>query len=237
MCVCIACKVSNLSMEFDEMADHNPSPKKLQGKAAIITGGASAIGATTTRVFNEQGARFVVIADVQDELGKEVASSIGSHSCSYVHCDVSMEEQVEALVRTTVGAYGRLDVMFCNAGVFSFSDTKQGILELDLDSQDKLFAVNVQGVAAGVKRSGRAMVAGGGNRSIICTASIGAEIGTDSFTDYTMSKHAVLGLVLSASRQLGKNEITSELRVSGSGGDADALPDFQDGEGRGGEDV
>ena len=67
---------------------------KLAGKVAIVTGGASGIGKATTHLFSDQGARMVVIADIQDQLGKQVATSIGAEKCSYVHCDVADEEQV-----------------------------------------------------------------------------------------------------------------------------------------------
>ncbi|PNX88664.1 short-chain alcohol dehydrogenase, partial [Trifolium pratense] len=80
---------------------------RLAGKVAIVTGGASGIGKETVHVFAEQGARMVVIADIQDELGKQVAESIGTHRCTYIHCDVVDEDQVKNLVQSTVDAYGQ----------------------------------------------------------------------------------------------------------------------------------
>ena len=71
------------------------SNKKLQGKVAIITGGASGIGEATAHLFAQHGARMVVIADIQDQLGHQVAASIGIDKCQYVHCDVSDEDQVK----------------------------------------------------------------------------------------------------------------------------------------------
>ncbi|KAF8390275.1 hypothetical protein HHK36_024800 [Tetracentron sinense] len=183
------------------MRDSNVS-KRLDGKVVIITGGASGIGEATAHLFANNGTRAVVIADIQDRLGQRVATSIGLHRCSYIHCDVTDEEQVKSLVEHTVQSYGRLDIMFSNAGVPS--PTNQTILELSLISLDNLFAVNVRGMAACVKHAARAMVDGGVKGSIVCTASVAASFGSNRWTDYCMSKHAVVGLVRSASRQLGE---------------------------------
>ena len=86
------------------MADFTSSNNKLQGKVAIITGGASGMGEATAREFATHGARAIVIADVQDEKGQNAAVSIGSNICTYVHWDVSDEEQVKNLVESTVKA-------------------------------------------------------------------------------------------------------------------------------------
>ncbi|XP_040367364.1 (-)-isopiperitenol/(-)-carveol dehydrogenase, mitochondrial [Rosa chinensis] len=174
--------------------------QKLHGKVAIITGAASGIGAVTARHFADHGARVVVIADVQDAKGREVAASIGSHRCTYVHCDVTDEDQVKSLVDSTVELYGQLDVMYSNAGITAAS--VQTVMELDLSWFDKVMAVNARGMAACVKHAARAMVGKRVRGSIVCTASCVAEWGTESATDYTISKHAVLGLVRSASVQL-----------------------------------
>ncbi|KAM0971859.1 hypothetical protein FF1_019725 [Malus domestica] len=176
------------------------TPKKLNGKVAIVTGAASGIGAVTARHFAEQGALAVVIADVQDSKGRELASSIGTNRCTYIHCDVTDEEQVRSLVDSTVHLYGRLDIMFSNAGIVSGSH--QTVLDLDLKLYDRVMAVNSRGMAACVKHAARVMIEGQVRGSIVCTASLTAESGTEFATDYTMSKHAVLGLVRSASKQL-----------------------------------
>ncbi|KAI7753127.1 hypothetical protein M8C21_023404, partial [Ambrosia artemisiifolia] len=133
----------------------NPPPLKLAGKITIITGGASGIGEATARLFANHGA-FVVIADIQDEQGQQVANSIGSNHCTYIHCDISDEQQVIATVNFTVKTYGRLDIMFSNAGVVSTS--KQTVLDLDLTEFDALFNINARGTAACVKHAARAMV-------------------------------------------------------------------------------
>lgn len=174
--------------------------KKLEGKVAIITGGAGGIGEAAARQFIKHSARAVIIADVQDERGKQLAQSIHPDRCFYAHCDVTNEDHIKSLVETTVHTYGQLDIMFSNAGLL-FSD--QTILDLDFSQYESLFAVNVRGMAASVKHAARSMVEKKVKGSIICTASVVGSIGTPMNTDYTMSKHAVLGLMRCASKQLG----------------------------------
>ncbi|KAL4284994.1 hypothetical protein GQ457_16G031290 [Hibiscus cannabinus] len=110
------------------------SNSKLEDKVAIITGGASGIGKATAYVFADHGARMVVIADIQDELGEQVAAAIGSEKCRYIHCEVTDEEQVKATVEWTVQNYGQLDVMFSNAGIARSkkrnSNSDQNVLDL-----------------------------------------------------------------------------------------------------------
>lgn len=178
---------------------------KVQEKVAIVTGGASGIGEATVLLFAENGARAVVIADVQEERGQKLAESIGSDRSTFIHCDVTDEKQVKSLVESTVALYGHLDIMFCNGGTLSFD--KQTVVDFDLDMYEKLFAVNVRGVAASVKHAARAMLEGGRKGSIICTASVAANTGGSIHTDYVMSKCPVLGLVKSASYQLGEHGI------------------------------
>ncbi|WJX25565.1 hypothetical protein P8452_14593 [Trifolium repens] len=178
---------------------------RLSGKIAIVTGGASGIGEATVRVFANEGVRVVVIADIQDELGNQVAASIGNQRCIYVHCDVADEDQVQNLIESTVNTYGQVDIMFSNAGIIS--PTSQTLMELDMSQLDRLFSVNVRGMALCVKHAARAMVEGHVRGSIVCTCSVSSSQGGATSTDYTMSKHAVLGLMRAASVQLATHGI------------------------------
>ncbi|KAJ8753608.1 hypothetical protein K2173_022849 [Erythroxylum novogranatense] len=188
------------------MAATNTSKNKLQDKVAIITGGAGGIGEATALLFAEYGARVVVIADIQDEKGQNLANSIGAHRSTYIHCDITDESQVKSLVETTVQLYGCLDIMFCNAGTATLN-LLQIVTDFDFDSYEKVLAVNVRGTVASVKHAARAMMEGGQKGSIICTASLAASIGLEKSTDYVMLKCAVLGLMKSASMQLGGHGI------------------------------
>lgn len=172
---------------------------RLKDKVAIITGAASGIGEAAARLFVENGA-FVVIADIQDELGDQVVSSIGPDKASYIHCDVTDEKQVEEAVAYALYKYGTLDIVYSNAGIIG---SMRPILDIDMNEFENMIDVNVCGGAAMIKHAGRAMVARKIRGSIICTASATAIRGGIGPIDYTTSKHAILGLVHSASFELG----------------------------------
>ncbi|KAG1326129.1 short-chain dehydrogenase reductase 3b-like [Cocos nucifera] len=179
------------------------SKPRLEGKVAIITGAASGIGEATARLFASNGAT-VVIADIQDELGNAVAASISPGKCSYKHCDVSDEKEVEETVNHVLRTHGRLDIMFSNAGVLG---TAAPIMDVDMRELDRVMAVNVRGTAAAIKHAARAMVARGTRGTIICTASVTSCRGGLGPAAYTASKHAVLGLVRAAAGELGQHGI------------------------------
>lgn len=109
---------------------------------ALITGGASGIGKRTAEVFAEHGAK-VVIADIQDEVGDSVVQSIGPSICSYVHCDVTDEKQVKNAVDKAVETYGKLDIMFNNAGIAD--PNKPRIIDNDKADFERVLSVNVTG--------------------------------------------------------------------------------------------
>ncbi|THF99898.1 hypothetical protein TEA_019496 [Camellia sinensis var. sinensis] len=91
------------------------SAQRLQGKVAVITGGASGIGETTTRLFVRHGAK-VIVADVQDDLGHSLCADINSQeSVSFVHCDVTNESDIQNAVDIAITKHGKLDIMFNNA--------------------------------------------------------------------------------------------------------------------------
>ncbi|KAG9137969.1 hypothetical protein Leryth_022455 [Lithospermum erythrorhizon] len=163
------------------MAEIFSSKKKLDGKVAIITGGASGIGEATTRLFATNGIRGVVIADIQE--GERVVESIGSNICSYFHCDVTDEEQVKSMVEFTISSYGQLDIMFSNSDIFN---TSQTILDLDLSLLDCTYSINARGMVACVKHSARVMVDRKIKGSIICRASVTGSMGGEKSTDYFM---------------------------------------------------
>ncbi|MCO5592476.1 hypothetical protein L7F22_046479 [Adiantum nelumboides] len=89
---------------------------RLEGKVAFITGGASGIGEASVRLFVANGAR-VVVADIQVEKGTSLASELGNHVAAFKHCDVTQERDMEALVAFAIEHWGKLDIMFNNAGV------------------------------------------------------------------------------------------------------------------------
>ncbi|TYJ50609.1 hypothetical protein E1A91_A01G220200v1 [Gossypium mustelinum] len=88
--------------------------KRLDGKVALITSGASGLGECSARLFLKHGAK-VLIADIQDELGHSLCKELGNENFSYVHCDVTCESDVENAINLAVSKYGKLDIMFNNA--------------------------------------------------------------------------------------------------------------------------
>uniref|UniRef100_A0A7N0VIA8 Short-chain dehydrogenase reductase 3b-like n=1 Tax=Kalanchoe fedtschenkoi TaxID=63787 RepID=A0A7N0VIA8_KALFE len=179
------------------------SKMRLEGKVILVTGAASGIGEEAVRLFADNGAS-VVAADIQDDLGRRVVASIGTQKVCFFHCDVRDEKQVEAAVKHAVEEYGGLDVLFSNAGIIG---PLTGVLELDIDGLDNVLATNVRGVAATVKHAARSMVARNVRGSIICTTSVAASLGGAGPHAYTVSKHAIVGLVRSACSELGAHGI------------------------------
>ncbi|CAM0907267.1 unnamed protein product [Alopecurus aequalis] len=175
--------------------------EKLAGKVAVITGAASGIGKATAAEFVRNGAK-VVLADVQDNLGHAVAAELGGpDTACYARCDVTDEAQVAAAVDLAVARHGRLDVMFNNAGITGGSYAGGPIESMDMADFDRVMAVNLRGVAAGIKHAARAMVPRGVG-CILCTSSTAGALGGSGPHAYSVSKAAVVGMVRSAAAEL-----------------------------------
>jgi len=174
---------------------------QLEGKIAVITGGASGIGEGTVRKFIESGAR-VVISDVQDARGEKLAEELGRNA-SFYHTDVGQEEEVRAAVGYAVQKWGRLDVMFNNAG---FGGVSGSILDTDMAAYDTTMAVLLRGVVLGMKHAGRVMKEQGSG-SIISTSSVaGVGIGYGPHV-YSAAKAAIIHLTKSVANELGESGV------------------------------
>ncbi|XP_010264499.1 PREDICTED: short-chain dehydrogenase reductase 2a-like isoform X2 [Nelumbo nucifera] len=174
---------------------------ELEGKVAIVTGGARGIGEATVRLFARHGAK-VVIADVEDEIGIALSNSLAP-CVTYIHCDVSLEEDVENLINSTVSWHGRLDILFNNAGVLGNQSKHKSIIDFDAEEFDRVMRVNVRGVALGMKYAARVMVPRGSG-CIISTASVAGVMGGLGPHAYTASKHAIVGLTKNTACELGR---------------------------------
>ena len=166
---------------------------RLQGKVALITGGAGGMGRVASLLFAAEGAG-VVLTDLNDELGEATASEIiqAGGQALYVHADVSREADAEAMVGAAVDRFGKLDILYNNSGVMLPADGS--VHTTDESVWDLTLAVNVKGVAFGCKYGVPAMLASGGG-SIINVASFVAWLGAaTSQTAYTASKGAVLAM-------------------------------------------
>ncbi|KAE8689937.1 Secoisolariciresinol dehydrogenase [Hibiscus syriacus] len=175
--------------------------KRLEGKVALITGGASGIGESTTRVFIKHGAK-VLVADIQDELGQSLCKHLGTpETISYIHCDVTSESDVQNAVDLAVSKYGKLDIMFNNAGISG--DPEPSAVASNIHNFKRVFDVNVLGGFLGAKHAARVMVPAK-KGCILFTASIVSKIYMGLSHAYTTSKHAVVGLTESLAVELGE---------------------------------
>lgn len=174
---------------------------ELNGKVAVITGGASGIGERSVRLFVEEGAR-VVIADMQAERGQALARELGD-SAAFALVEVRNEEQVKAAVDLAVQRWGRLDCIFNNAG---FGGVLGPIAEIPVDEFDMTFDVLVRGVFLGIKHAAPIMTRQGSG-SIINTGSIAGLRAGYSPHPYAAAKAAVIHLTKSVAMELGEHNI------------------------------
>jgi len=174
---------------------------RLDGKVAIITGGSSGIGEASARLFHAEGARLV-IADIRDGRGEALARELGPRA-SYVHCDVSVEADVETAVGSAVARFGGLDVMFNNAGI---AGAVGGVEDVTVEAFDRTLAVNLRGVFLGVKHAAPALRRRG-HGSIINTASVaGIRTGYGNHV-YSAAKAGVIQFTRSVAMELGEQGI------------------------------
>jgi NAD(P)-dependent dehydrogenase (short-subunit alcohol dehydrogenase family) len=174
---------------------------RLDGKVAVITGGASGIGEATVRLFAGEGAR-VVIADVQDERGRRLAGELGPRAV-YARTDVREETQVAAAIAGAARRFGRLDCLFNNAGAAGVSG---GIATIPVEGFDDTMALLVRAVLLGMKHAAPIMQAQGSG-SIISTASIAGLRGGWGPHVYSAAKAAVIQLTRSVALELAPHGV------------------------------
>jgi 3alpha(or 20beta)-hydroxysteroid dehydrogenase len=164
---------------------------RLDGKIALITGGARGMGAAEAQLFVEAGAT-VFITDVDDAEGARVATGIGAN-CHYLHQDVAKEDDWASVVSQIEGSQGRIDVLVNNAGIFRV----MGTLKTSLTDWEQLVAINQTGTFLGMK----AVIPGMKTQrsgSIINLSSIAGLAGTPRAPAYAATKWAVRGMTKSA---------------------------------------
>jgi NAD(P)-dependent dehydrogenase (short-subunit alcohol dehydrogenase family) len=172
---------------------------RLDGKVAVITGAASGIGRRTAEVFAEEGAR-VVIADRDDERGRRVAEALGVQA-SFIRTDVAIGADISAAVEHAVQRFGRLDIMYNNAG---FGGARDGIAELTEEGWDATMAVLLRAVFLGMKYAAAVMKP---QRSgvILSTASVaGLTTAWSTPHIYNTAKAAVIQLTKSVALEFGE---------------------------------
>jgi NAD(P)-dependent dehydrogenase (short-subunit alcohol dehydrogenase family) len=175
--------------------------ERLKDKTAIITGGASGIGAASARLFVEEGAR-VLIADTQTDRGQALAKDLGD-AAAFHQVDVTREDDIRAVVEDAVKRWDRLDCIFNNAG---FGGALGSIETTTVEEFDITFDVLLKGVFLGIKHAAPVMRAAG-RGSIISTASVAGLKTGESPHLYSVAKAAVIHLTRSVALELGEHGV------------------------------
>ncbi len=173
---------------------------ELDGKVALITGGARGQGAAEGALFAREGAT-VVLADVLDEAGEAAAGAIAR--AEYAHLDVTSEADWDRVVADVVARHGRLDIVVNNAGIL----LNGKLVNQSLDGWNRIVAINQTGVFLGIRAAGRAMIEAGNGGSIINISSVAGLEGIFGTGAYSATKWAVRGMTKVAAKELGRHGI------------------------------
>lgn len=171
---------------------------RLDGKVALITGGARGMGASEAQLFLDEGAK-VIITDILDDAGKETAKRLSPDGsrCIYLHHDVTKESDWETVLKDALAAFGQIDVLVNNAGIFE----RGTVMDTSLADFERTMSINVTGVFLGMKTVAPHMVQRQ-NGSIINISSVAGLNGTPGFLAYGASKWAVRGMTKGVAKEL-----------------------------------
>jgi len=173
---------------------------RLKGKVAIITGAASGISRATAELFAAEGAR-VMCADIQADAVQETTRRAG-HGAIASTVDVTQPQDIERMVAETVAAFGRLDVMYANAGIAEATNA----IDMSMEQWNRMIAINLTSVWLSAKYALPHMIAAGGG-SIINQSSTAGLIGIPDIPHYSAAKTGVVGLTRQIAAQYGPQNI------------------------------
>ncbi len=180
------------------------SMSRFTGRVAIVTGAAGGIGLAACERFAAEGASVVAVDLATSDLSAAVAAAESAGGAALaVGADVTKSDEVAGYVQAAMDNFGRVDVLFNNAGI---EGTYAPMTEYTEESFDQVIAVNVRGVWLGIKHAAPAMIAGGGG-AIVNTASVAGLFGARGISAYSASKHAVAGLTKSAALELAASGV------------------------------
>ncbi len=181
-------------------------PETLEGKVALVTGGASGIGRATALTFAREGAKLI-IADMNEDGGQQTVHMITEKGgdATFVQVDVTSATEVEAMISKTVETYGRLDCAHNNAGISS-GGQRAFTADYPEDRWHQVLAINLTGVWLCMKYEIPQMLQQGGG-AIVNTASVAGLVGLPYASAYVASKHGVVGLTKTAALEYAKSGI------------------------------
>ena len=183
---------------------------RLEGRVAAITGAASGIGEATARRFVEEGAS-VMLGDIQEDLGESLAAELGD-AAEFRRCDVTVEEDVAALVDAAVDAFGALDIMMNNAGIVG---ARGPIAEIPAEEFKFTMDVHLTGTFYGMKHAARVMQPRGSGSIISLASTAGVQGGLGPHV-YAAAKHAIVGLTKNVAAELCRSGIRVNCLAPGS---------------------
>lgn len=181
---------------------------RLKDKVVVITGAGHGLGRESSRLFAAEGAK-IVATDIVEAHVKSVAEEIQASggAATYLTADVTSEEDMEAAVKTAVDAFGRLDVMFCNAGIPEDSFGSVSFVDTTLESFNKVVAVNLTGVFLGAQSAAKQFIRQGDGGTIVVTTSAAGLVAYPGFRSYVAAKSGANGLVKALGAELGEHGI------------------------------
>ena len=179
---------------------------KLQNKVAVITGGASGIGAATARLFVQEGAK-VVLVDLNEEKGRAFEAELKAQNAEviFVKANITSEEEVQNIFKETIATFGKVDIVFNNAGIGRVTPTE----ELEYAEWRNTVNVDLDGVFLVARDAIRAMLKSGGG-TIVNTASMYGWVGSPGSAAYNAAKGGVINLT----RSLALEYATKNIRVN-----------------------
>lgn len=176
---------------------------RLKDKVAIVTGGSSGIGEYTVREMINEGAK-VLIADVNDEAGEKLATELNTKqkNAIYQHVDVSNEEDIIKMVQTAENEFGKLDIIFNNAGILEIGPST----EQSFEDWKKVISINLSGVFLSAKHAIKAMKKQGGGSVINCSSILG-NVGQSEYAAYTAAKGGVTNMTRTLALEFAEENV------------------------------
>lgn len=174
----------------------------LAGKIALVTGGASGIGAAIASAYARKGAQLAIL-DLQQEAADAMAATLGNGARAF-SCDVADRASVEAAVAAVLAAFGHIDIAVNSAGIVALAPAE----DLSASAWDKTIAINLTGTFIVCQAVGRAMIAAGNGGKIINLASQAGTVAIDEHVAYCASKFGVIGMTKTLAAEWGEHGIT-----------------------------